>query len=419
MSDRFTIEKLGSRGDGIAHTSGGAVYIAGALPGETVLAERDGARARLLEVVSASTQRITPFCPYYDACGGCITQHMTPDLYREWKRDIVVHTLHQANLLAEIAPLEDAHGEGRRRITLHVRTLDGNVEAGFMAAKSHALVAIEHCPVTVEALHGTPKIAREICKALRPSNKPLSIQFTATENGLDVDIRGHGPGGEKLRQKLVDLANSLDLARIALHGDVLAERRQPFIRMGKAAVTPPAGAFLQATARGEAVLAELVHTLCGDAKRIADLFSGCGPFALRLAESAEVHAVESEKPSLMALDRTFRATPGLKRITTEARDLFRRPLLKPELEAYNAIVLDPPRAGAEAQARQIAGANIPTIVSVSCDPGTFARDAAILAQGGYILEKVFPVDQFTHSGHVETVALFTKTVVKKRKPRLG
>lgn len=415
MSERFTIQKLGGRGDGIAFDGNAPIYIAGALPGETVLAERDGPRAKVVEIIEASSARTTPFCSYYDICGGCIAQHMAPDIYRDWKRGIVVNALRQSGLTPEVALPESAHGEGRRRMTLHVRSVDGRIEAGFMAPRSHTLVAIGHCPITIQALHGTPEIAREIGRLLKQSAKPVSIQFTASDNGLDIDIRGHGPATDIQRQKLIEFSDVNDLARIALHGDVLVERRPPFIGMGRASVTPPAGGFLQATALGEEMLAKHVLAFCSGAGKIADLFSGCGPFALRLAENADVHAIESDKASLLALDRAFRSTQGLRRITTEPRDLFRRPLLKPELEQYHAVVLDPPRAGAEAQARQIATADIAKVVSVSCDPGTFARDAAILTNGGYTLKNVIPVDQFAYSAHVETVALFTKPLAKKRR----
>ncbi len=415
MSNRFTIAKLGSRGDGIAYDGTMPVYIAGTLPGETVVVEQDGSRASVIEIVEASPARSKPFCSYYETCGGCITQHMSKPLYQEWKRDIVVSALHQAGLAPQIAPLEDAHGAGRRRITLHVRRINEQVEAGFMAARSHYLIAIDRCPVTVEALHRAPDIARAIGIALKQSSKPISIQFTASENGLDVDIRGHGPASDKTKLKLIELADSLDLARIALHGDVLVERRQPFFRMGLATVIPPAGGFLQATANGEEKLAQHVLAFSAGAKKIADLFSGCGPFALRLAENADVHAVETDQASLLALDRAYRTARGLHRITTETRDLFRRPLLKPELESYDAIVLDPPRAGAEAQVKQLANAYVRNVISVSCDAGTFARDAAVLVQGGYTLEQVIPVDQFAHSAHIETVSLFTKPTVKKKR----
>lgn len=415
MSERLTIDRLGARGDGIATLDGEQVFVAGALPGETIVVSREGTRAAIIEVLSPSPERAEPFCPYYAHCGGCSAQHMSPSLYQTWKADIVATALRQSGIETEFDPLQDGHGAGRRRMTLHLRLKDGKIEAGFMEARSHSLTAIHHCPVSVPALNRAPEIARELATALSKDAKPVSMQATATESGVDIDIRGHGPLSEKMRQRLIVLANELDLARLSVHGDILIERRAPFIRMGSAIVVPPPGGFLQATERGEAILSEYVTTFCGKAKRVADLFSGCGPFSLRLAEKTEVHAVETDKSSLAALDRAYRMTQGLRRITTEVRDLFRRPLLKPELEGFDAIVMDPPRAGAEAQARQVAQSSVATVVSVSCDAGTFARDAEILIGGGYKLERIIPVDQFAYSAHVETVALFTKPQKKKRR----
>jgi len=415
MSDTMEIARLGLRGDGV--TADGVV-VPGALPGETVRAvPEEGARpprARLDAVLTPSSDRIAPFCPYFGTCGGCAIQHLAPAPYADWKRDLVVGALARAGIDAPVAPLLDAHGSGRRRITLHVRAAEGGAQAGFMAARSHALVAIDHCPITEAALHRAPEIARALSRPLGGGGKPLDVQVTATAGGLDVDIRGHGPASERARQTLVGLAGDLDLARLSLHGDVLIVRRLPEILAGRARLVPPAGGFLQATAEGEAVLSRLVVEGVGKAKgtgkgaRVADLFSGAGAFSLALAEGRSVHAVEGEAGALTALDRAFRETPGLRTVTTERRDLFRRPLLAPELDRYDAMVFDPPRAGAEAQSARIAESKVPVVVGVSCDAGSFARDAALLVRGGYKLEAVTPVDQFRHSPHVEIVGVFRR-----------
>ncbi|TNC05864.1 class I SAM-dependent RNA methyltransferase [Methylobacterium terricola] len=415
MSDTMEITRLGLRGDGV--TADGVV-VPGALPGETVRAvPEEGTRpprARLDAVLTPSADRIGPFCPYFGTCGGCAIQHLAPEPYAAWKRDLVVGALARAGIEAPVAPLLDAHGSGRRRITLHVRAGEGGPQAGFMAARSHALVAIDHCPITEAALHRAPEVARAVSRPLGGGGgKPLDVQVTATAGGLDVDIRGHGPASERARQTLVLLAGELDLARLSLHGEVLIVRRLPEIPVGRSRLVPPAGGFLQATAEGEATLARLVVEGVGKAKRVADLFSGAGAFSLALAEAHTVHAVEGEEGALKALDRAFRETAGLRTITTERRDLFRRPLLAPELDRHDAIVFDPPRAGAEAQSARIAESKVPVVVGVSCDAGSFARDAALLVRGGYRLEAVTPVDQFRHSPHVEIVGVF-KRPGKKR-----
>lgn len=416
MAEQVTIRRLGAKADGIAETANGPVFVPKVLPGETVTIERDGSRADLISVDEASPERETPFCPYFDACGGCATQHMKHGFYQRWKQETLEHTLRQARIEAPVDPLIDAHGEGRRRVTLHVRFPDRTMHVGYMEARSHQIVEIAFCPIAEPGLkERAPDIARAVGEHLKAARKPLDIQITNTQTGFDVDVRGHGPLKDAERLKLIDLAERLDLSRLSIHGDVIVERRPPAILMGPSSVVPPAGSFLQATRLGEETLARIVTDACERSKRVADLFSGSGPFALRLAEKSEVHAVEYDQGSMMALDKAFRATPGLRRISTEARDLFRRPLLTPELNAFDAVVLDPPRAGAEAQAKQLAVSKVPLVVSVSCDAATFARDAAILMQGGYRLERVVPVDQFKHSPHLEVVGILRRDVVKKRR----
>jgi 23S rRNA (uracil1939-C5)-methyltransferase len=416
VAEQVTIKRLGAKADGIAETASGPVFVPKVLPGETVTIERDGSHARLVGIDVPSPERETPFCPYFDECGGCATQHMQHGFYQAWKHETLVHTLRQARIEAPIEPLIDAHGEGRRRVTLHVRFPDRAMHVGFMAPRSHQIVEIAFCPIAEPALtEQAPAIARAIGEHLKGPRKPLDIQITATQTGFDVDVRGYGPMKDPERLRLIDLAANLDLSRLSIHGDVIVERRPPAIVMGRAAVVPPAGSFLQATKLGEETLAGFVTEACARAKRVADLFAGAGPFSLRLAEKADVHAVEFDKGSMVALDKAARAAPGLRRVTTEARDLFRRPLLTPELNAFDAVVVDPPRAGAEAQAKQLAVSKVPLVVSVSCDAATFARDAAILIGSGYRLERVIPVDQFKHSPHLEVVGLLRRDAVKKRR----
>jgi len=416
-ADRVTIAKLGARGDGMAPDG---TAVAFALPGERVAIRREGARGQLLAVEVASPDRIAPFCPYFGTCGGCAVQHWAPEPYAAWKRALVGQALSQAGLDAEPEPLQDAHGEGRRRLTLHVRAGEGGARAGLMAARSHDLVAIDHCPITVPALHRAPAVATVLSAPLGHGRKPLDVAFTATDAGLDVDIRGHGPVAEGVRAVLVRLADDLDLARLSLHGEILVERRAPVIETDGIRLAPPPGGFLQATQAGEAALTALVlAALDKKTKRVVDLFAGSGPFSLALARRCDVHAVEGEGAALASLDRAVRATPSLRRVTTERRDLFRRPLLPIELDAYDAAVFDPPRAGAQAQAARLAESKVPLVVGVACDAGTFARDAATLVAGGYRLDSVTPVDQFKYSSHVEVVGVFRRTVVRRRRASLA
>ncbi len=408
MNEILSVVRLGQRGDGIAEAPGGDVFVPYALPGETVRAVRDGDRGQLVEIISPADSRIAAICPLFTRCGGCAAQHMSEGLYREWKRRQVVTALSRAGVEAPVAEIVDAHGAGRRRVTFHARREGLGMLVGFMAARSHDLIAVPACPVLAPGLARAPAAAQLLANRLGGSNKPLDIQLTASEAGLDVDIRGHGPAGDKLRLSLTEAAERLDLARLSMHGEIIVERRPPQQRMGKAMVAPAAGGFLQATAEGEETIAGLVLAALPKAKRVADLFAGCGPFSFRLAERAQVHAVESDKAAILALTRGAGMTQGLKSISSEVRDLFRRPLLEHELNAFDAVVLDPPRAGAEAQVRRLAAAKTATVIYVSCDVGSFSRDAAILIAGGYALEGVTPVDQFRYSAHIELVGVFRR-----------
>ncbi len=415
MDEQVTIASLGASGDGVADTARGPIYVPDALPGESVLIEAERDRGRVVERQSSSPERIEPFCPYYGRCGGCVAQHIGPSLYAEWKRGKVSAALTRAAVTAEVAPLVDGHGEGRRRVTFHAREIEGEMQVGFMEARTHHLIQIARCPITVEDLAEAPAAAAALASRMKGVGKPLDIAVTATRAGLDIDIRGSGPLGERRRQVLMAEAGAIGLARLSLHGETLIEHRRPVIGMGRGEVVPPAGGFLQATETGERELAAIVVEGSGRAKRVADLFAGSGPFSLRLAETAEVHAVESDRFALAALDKAVRAAPGLRRVTTEARDLFRRPLLSPELERFDAVVLDPPRAGAEAQCRQLILSSLETVIMVSCDPGTFARDAAILTGSGFTAERVVPVDQFAWSAHVEMVGVFRRKKPARRR----
>jgi 23S rRNA (uracil1939-C5)-methyltransferase len=410
--ERLFIERLGHFGDGIAAGAGGTLYVPGALPGETVDVEEVAGhpdRRHLLQIASASPKRITPICPHFGVCGGCAVQHWDNDCYRTWKRDLVVEALRLVGLNPPVADLVDAHGAGRRRIVLHARRGAHDIlQVGFSAARAHRVVAIDRCPVLAKSLDGAIEVAWEIADALGPTAKPLDIQVTATDAGLDIDVRGSGPLSTTLVSALARIAAKRDLARLTRHGELVVLTRTPTLRMGKAIVQLPPAAFLQATAESETVLAELVLARCAGAAHAADLFAGVGPFALRLAEQMQVRAVDDDELALAALKRAAAATSGLKPVDVEHRDLFRRPLTAAELKPYAVVVFDPPRQGAEMQSRELASSGVPRIVAVSCNPATFARDASVLVRGGYRLVDVTPVDQFRYAAHVEIVALFEK-----------
>nr|WP_041368433.1 class I SAM-dependent RNA methyltransferase [Methylocella silvestris] len=419
LHQRLRIDRLGGRGEGLAQGPQGLIAVPYALPFETIIAEVDGGRGKLVEIETASPDRIAPFCRYYGSCGGCAVQALRPDAYADWKRGLLVEALRQAGVGAAPEPLLDAHGQGRRRVTFHARmSADGAASVGFMEARSHRIVDIAECPVLAPSLAEAPQIARGLGRLLAASGKPLDILITATTSGLDIDIRGHGPLSEDQAGQLVNFALRHDLARLANHGAIVALNRAPLIRMGQAMVAPPPGAFLQATEAGEEALAAEVTQALSGARRVADLFAGVGTFSLRLAEFAAVHAVDSEGAALSALAKAA-GEARLRPVTVETRDLFRRPLSSEDLSSYDGIVFDPPRAGAPEQARAIAASRAPLVVAVSCNHQSFARDAATLCAGGYELERVLPVDQFRHSPHLEIVARFRRAAKKRPRKLLG
>jgi 23S rRNA (uracil1939-C5)-methyltransferase len=408
MVEHLVIDHVGHRGDGVSLSSGEALFVPYTLSGETVEAAvvpGHPDRRRLLAVEIASPERIAPFCPHFGVCGGCAIQHWQVAHYQAWKRNLVVETLAAAKLDCEVAELIDAHGAGRRRATFHARMGTHEIlKVGFSAANSHEIVPIDHCPILDPGLQGALEAAWALAEALKPTGKPLDIQVTATSNGLDVDIRGSGPLPSTRVTALSRLAEQHGLARLTRHGELVLMRKPPVIAIGAAQVTLPPGSFLQATVAGEATLAKLVQERIGRAKRIADLFCGVGPFALRLATIAQIAAFDSDAGAIGALQKAASATSGLKPLKAEARDLFRRPLMPQELREVDVVVFDPPRQGAQAQAQQLAASQVPVVIAVSCNVTTFARDVRLLIDGGYKLETVTPVDQFRHSPHVELVA---------------
>jgi 23S rRNA (uracil1939-C5)-methyltransferase len=408
LTERLAINRLAHRGDGVADTPAGAVFVPYTLPGETVEVEHVPGhpdRRHLLRVEAASPERVEPFCPHFGICGGCAIQHWTPARYRDWKRSLVVDALAQAGLDAPVDELIDAHGDGRRRATFHARLGAQDIlEVGFAALRAHHIIGIDRCPVLAPSLDGAIPAAWAIAEALKPQNKPLDIQATATDSGIDMDVRGSGALNAARTGMLARLAATHKLARLTRHGELIAQRATPSVVVGRAHVSLPPGSFLQATAAGELALANLAQRHVDNAKVVADLFCGVGPFALRLAERARIIAFDADAGAIAALRQAAKMTSGLKPIEAEARDLFKRPLYAPELKRVDALVFDPPRQGAEAQARELAKGAVPVVVAVSCNAATFARDVRLLVDGGYRLKSVTPVDQFRHSAHVEIVA---------------
>ncbi|MFQ5565258.1 MAG: class I SAM-dependent RNA methyltransferase [Paracoccaceae bacterium] len=407
MADEVEIESLGARGDGVAE--GGALYVPYTLPGERVRVVRHGDRASAEAVLTPSPERVRPVCPHFGACGGCSLQHASEKFIALWKRDLIAAALAARGIAkAAIRPTVTSPPEARRRITVAARRTRKGVVIGFHAPAAATIVPIETCAVAEPALIAALPGLEELAGLAASRKSEVRLTLTLTDGGIDVAVTGARAIDGPAQALLAGVAARAGIARLGWNGEVVATMRTPEVTLGRARVVPPPGGFLQPTRAGEAALVAAVGEAVGGAGRIIDLFAGSGTFALALAEQAEVLAVEGEAAALSALDSAWRATPGLKRVRCEHRDLVHRPLLPAEFKGVGAVVADPPRAGARGQAEQLARARVPRLAMVSCNPATFARDARILIDGGYRLDWVQPVDQFRWSAHVELVAGFRR-----------
>ncbi len=409
MSGILTISRLGAQGDGIAETRQGQVFVPFALPGEKVNASLEGKKADLVSVIEPSPLRVEPPCRHFGDCGGCALQHLEETAYREWKREKLVEALRSKGLETPVDALVPCQPYTRRRAAFTARTTDKGVLLGFNAALSHRIVDVEECPILLPTIVDSLPLLRDLTALIARSFKPFRLNVTHTASGLDVAAEGSGSLEGKARQAVVEFVVRSGLARLSIDGEIIVEPKKPLVMAGDIAVLPPPGAFLQAVADAEATMAGLVGEHLAKAKRVADLFAGVGTFALRLARNSEVHAAEGDAAAIASLDRAYRFGEGLKKVTVEKRDLFVRPLTFKELDAtFDGLVFDPPRAGAEDQAKQIARSQVRFVAAVSCNPVTLARDLRILVDGGYRLTRVVPVDQFLWSPHLEAVALLEK-----------
>ncbi|WP_265501841.1 class I SAM-dependent RNA methyltransferase [Paracoccus beibuensis] len=402
----WTVARLGRRGDGVAEGEAGRALAPLTLPGEVIEGDAVNGRIAAPRILTPSDQRVRPVCGHYRVCGGCSLMHASDAFTAEWKRQVVETAMAAQGLSA---PIEDVHVSplmSRRRAVLSGRRTKKGALLGFHARASDVVVDLAQCHVMRPQITAALPLLRRIVAAGASRQAEVTLTVIHGPAGLDVAARGGKPMDAALFQALAALAEEGNLARLDWDGQAIT-RRPPLLPMGRARVLPPPGAFLQATAEGEAALLDAVRRSVAGAGRIADLFSGCGTFTLPLAEAAQVHAVEGLAAPLAALDSAWRNALGLNRVTTEVRDLARRPLLVDELAAFDAIVIDPPRAGAEAQSRQIAAARVPVVVMVACDPVNFAKDARVLAEAGYGIDRIWVVDQFRYSPHVEIVAALT------------
>ena len=411
-----TVGEIGARGDGLADHGGRRVYVPLTVPGDRVRIlpgepRGDGIAARLLDVLAPGPDRAAPPCPHFGICGGCALQHLTDDAYAGWKRTQVVTALGRAGLTGiDVAPTVRTPPAGRRRATFAATRRGGRATLGFNERQSHRIAEISGCLVVEPAIRALLGPLEDLLTAVLPDGAALDVTVAVLEGGLDVLLTGGLEPGLDARERLAAFAESRDIARLSWRRspsappEPVAARRPVHVRFGGTAVPVQPGAFLQASGEGEAALVDSVLAGVGNARKVADLFAGLGTFTFPMARTAAVHAVEGDASAMAALSSAARTLPN---VTTARRDLFEDPLTASELSRFDAVVFDPPRAGAREQCTRIAESGVPVVVAVSCNPATFARDARILTDGGYRLESVTPVDQFVWSAHIELVARFT------------
>lgn len=412
----LTINAVGAQGDGLSRLGDGKpAFVPLTLPGETVLARMEGARGEVAEILTASAERVTPPCRHFGACGGCALQHWADEPYRAWKVEQIRIQLSMEGLETEILPAFAAPPASRRRVALHARKggKGQGARLGFKERRSWNLVPIEECPVTdprlVAALPALARLAEPFLE--HPKSAP-TLHVTLTGTGLDIDVTGverkSGGLSADARMRAAMAAGEGDFARVTLAGEIVYGARQPLVKLGAAVVALPPGSFLQAVPAAERAMVDFAVREAQGASRIADLYCGVGTFTFRLAEIGQVYAAEVSPQAIAALKAAIGATPGIKPITAEARDLVRRPVLGAELAKTEVVVIDPPRAGAAEQTAEIAKSKVVKVVGVSCNPQTFAKDARTLVEAGFRLEKVLPVDQFVWSPHIELVGVFSR-----------
>jgi 23S rRNA (uracil1939-C5)-methyltransferase len=407
----LTMREIGARGDAVAAGEDGPVYAAYALPGEVVRARVLGDRAEVVAVESPSPDRVAPVCRHFGRCGGCQLQHWAQAPYLDWKREQVVSALARRGIEAPVSAIIPAFEGGRRRAAFHGARAGKTIKVGFVERGGARIGPILECPVLAPGLSAALPALAALTQRFGPEKGALTFPTLLTDTGLDIDVKGAGRVAQMDRAALEDcaaIAREHDLARLSFDGEPAATLRPPRVRMGQAIVQPPPGAFLQATAAGEAVLGALVQTALKGAERAADLFSGIGTFALRLAQDMEVLAVEGDEAMLAALKAAADGVGGLRGVQTTRRDLLRQPLSWLELKRFDSVVFDPPRSGAKLQAEQIARSKATKVAAVSCDPATFARDVRVLIDAGFSLVQTTPVDQFHYSPHVEIVGVLQR-----------
>ncbi|MCF6320962.1 MAG: RNA methyltransferase [Rhizobiaceae bacterium] len=409
MNDILKIEMLGHRGDGVANTSKGRVFVPFALGGERVEVRGNSTRRELIGVLDPSPDRAAPICEYFGTCGGCQLQHFAKEPYLEWKQDLVDEALAGLDIEVRSEPIVSFENAKRRRVVFTACHTSDGVALGFLKRGTNDIVGLGKCPIIKEGISNSIETIKQIIRPILPAKGNSSIHVLECKNGLDIQVESEGKLNEGGRQSAVRLALEAKISRLSFGDETLVETKRPNLTVGLAWVSPPPGIFVQAMREAELHISELVCAHLKGCKKVADLYCGIGTFALRLAENSMVLACESEQSALDALDEAWRGTGGrLKSITCEKRDLFIRPVMALELKKIQGVVFDPPRAGALPQARQLALSKVRKIAAVSCNPNSLAQDLECLIEGGFRVVSITPIDQFVHTPHVEVVVLLER-----------
>ncbi len=398
--NNLEIERLNLTADGL--TADGRSFER-TLPGEVITLAPDGTA----RIVTPSTDRVAAPCRHFKSCGGCALQHASDEFVASWKTQLIETGLAARGIETEIRPIKTSPAQSRRRAVLHGKRTKKGAQIGFHGRRSDALIEVPSCLLLDPSILDAQPMLEALTEIAASRKSEVSFTVNVSQDGLDIDVTGGKDLDPRDIAQLSALVEAHQVARLSWAGEAVATRIPPAQFFGDARVVPPPGAFLQATAHAETELQNCVAEALGSAKQVVDLFSGCGTFTLPAAKTAEVWALEGEDDLIAALDTGWRQASGLKKVTALTRDLFRRPVLASEFKGTHAVIIDPPRAGAEAQTHELAGSDVPRIASVSCNPVSFARDAEILTQAGYRLDWVQPIDQFRWSSHVELAAQFS------------
>jgi 23S rRNA (uracil1939-C5)-methyltransferase len=405
------IDSIGSQGDGVCSANGKQMHIPFSLPGESVSFTLTSRGAELVEVLRPSPERVESVCPYFGKCGGCSLQHWRQDRCTEWKASLVASALTRAGIEAQINTIKTYPDASRRRATFTAEKTASTLKFGFNAARSHEVISVERCPLLDPAIEtAVPGLRFALTESLAAGEK-VRISVTAAANGLDCAF--DGPALPKLIvNRLTSSLSTTNIIRALWNGELLLAKSTPFIYFGDVKAPLATGAFLQAINACERDVAEFIATALAEGKLpatpICDLFAGQGAFAFRAAKFAPVVAYEANAEAVAALTSAAKEAKGLKTVTGVRRDLFRNPLNALELNKFAAAIIDPPRQGAQEQCRAIAMSKIGTAIMISCNPVTFARDAAILTAQGFRIARLVLFDQFKYSVHVEIAAVFRR-----------